>query len=212
MQTEASSEPLTPYQGPLPPEMDGAGRGDDGLSRLGAKRYLQIRVGDQLSYFHRRIRGLNVRRNLLQFLAIGSGAAGAILAAANHEVWIGLTAGASAAVLAYLGYLQVDNTIVTYNQTAHRLAALERSWRALSPAQQNNTAFKHLVTGCEGALATELSGWVQQMNDALHDLRRDQAEAASRVDPAENAKPEQHAQNENPAPDQHAAGENDSPS
>ena len=200
MQTEASSGPLTPYQGPLPPEMDGAGRGDDGLSRLGAERYLQIRVGDQLSYFHRRIRGLNVRRNLLQFLAIGSGAAGAILAAANHEVWIGLTAGASAAVLAYLGYLQVDNTIVTYNQTAHRLAALERSWRALSPAQQNNTAFKHLVTGCEAALATELSGWVQQMNDALHDLRRDQAEAASRVDPAENAKPEQHAGGESDSP------------
>jgi len=84
--------------------------------------------------------------------------------------------------------------------------------------------FKHLVTGCEAALATEQSGWVQQMNDALRDLRRDQAEAAGRVDHAENAKPEQHARNaehhapgrhagnENPAPDQHAGGESDSPS
>ena len=219
MQTEASSGPLTPYQGPLPPETDGADHGDDGLSPLGAERYLQIRVGDQLSYFHRRIRGLNVRRNLLQFLAIAGGAAGAILAAANHEVWIGLTAGASAAALAYLGYLQVDNTIVTYNQTAYRLAALERTWRALSPAEQDKTAFKHLVTGCEAALATGLSGWVQQMNDALRDLRRDQAEAASRVHLAESAKseqhaknaeyhaPEQHAENENPTPDQHAGSE-----
>jgi hypothetical protein len=186
IQTEASSGPLIPYQGPLPPEMYGAGRDDDGLSPLHPDRYLQIRVGDQLTYFHQRIRTLNRRRNLLQFLAIASGATGAILAAANLEVWIGLTAGASAAALAYLGYLQVDNTIVTYNQTASRLALLERGWRALTPGQQNEAAFKHLVSGCEAALATELSGWVQQMNDTLEDLRRDQASAANRLEHPED--------------------------
>jgi SLOG in TRPM, prokaryote/SMODS and SLOG-associating 2TM effector domain 1/SMODS and SLOG-associating 2TM effector domain 3 len=190
MQTEASGGPLTPYRGPLPPQMYGAGSDDDGLSPLGADRYLQIRVGDQLAYFHRRIRTLNTRRNLLQCLAIGSGAAGAILAAARLEVWIGLTGGASAAALAYLGYLQVDNTIVTYNQTASRLAALQRGWRALRPAQQNGAAFKRLVTSCEAALATELSGWVQQMNDALQDLRHDQATAASSTEQPENSGPQ----------------------
>jgi hypothetical protein len=193
MQTEASSGPLTPYQGPLPPEMYGAGRDDDGLSPLGADRYLQIRVGDQLTYFHRRIRTQNLRRNVLQFLAIGSGAVGAILAAARQEVWIGLTAGASAAALAYLGYLQVDNTIVTYNQTASRLAALQRGWHALSPAQRNGPAFKRLITGCEAALATELSGWVQQMNDALEDLRHDQATARNGVEPSEKSQPQPNA-------------------
>ncbi len=85
MQTEASSGPLIPYQGPLPPEMYGAGRDDDGLSPLGPDRYLQIRVRDQLAFFHERIRTLNRRRNLLQFLAIAAGAAGAILAAANQR-------------------------------------------------------------------------------------------------------------------------------
>ena len=175
LHTEASSGPLTPYQGPLPPMMYGASGDDDGLSPLGADRYLQIRVGDQLTYFNDRISTLNRRRNLLQVLAIAAGATGAILAAANLEAWIGLTAGASAAALAYLGYLQVDNTIVTYNQTASRLAGLERAWRALSPAQQNAVAFKRLVADCESALSTELSGWVQQMNDTLKDLRRDQA-------------------------------------
>ncbi len=122
----------------------------------------------------------------MQFLAIASGAAGAILAAAKLEVWIGLTAGASAAALAYLGYLQADNTIVTYNQAASRLATLERGWRALRPAQQNEAAFTHLVAGCEAALASELSGWVQQMNDTLEDLRRSQASAASRIAQPEN--------------------------
>jgi hypothetical protein len=187
IQTEASSGPLIPYQGPLPPKMYGASSDDDGLSPLSPDRYLQIRVGDQLTYFHQRIRTLNWRRNVLQFLAIASGAAGAILAAANLEVWIGLTAGASAAALAYLGYLQVDNTIVTYNQTASRLATQQRGWRVLRPAQQNEDAFKHLVTGCEAALATELSGWVQQMNDTLEDLRRNQASAANHIEHPEDS-------------------------
>lgn len=206
MQTEASGAPLTPYEGPLPPEMYGAGRDDDGLSRLGVDRYLQIRVGDQLAYFHRRIRTLNMRRNLLQGLAIGSGAAGTILAAARLEVWIGLTAGVSAAALAYLGYLQVDNTIVTYNQTAARLDALQRGWRALSPAQQNGAAFERLVTSCEAALATEQLGWVQQMNNALQDLRRDQATAASLIEHSETSGPQRSPGRDSEATSKSAGG------
>jgi hypothetical protein len=158
--------------------MYGAERDDDGLSPLGADRYLRIRVGDQLTYFHRRTRTLNLRRNSLQLLAIASGAAGAILAAANQEAWIGLTAGASAAALAYLGSLQVDNTIVIYNQAASRLTILQRGWRALTPADQDDDAYQRLVASCESALATEQSGWVQQMNETPQDLRRDQAGAA----------------------------------
>jgi hypothetical protein len=182
IQTEASSGPLTPYQGPLPPMMYGAGGSDDGLSLLDAEQYLRIRVGDQLSYFHGRVSTLNHRRNALQFIAIASGGIGAILAAANVEVWIGLSAGASAAALAYLGYLQVDNTIVTYNQAAFRIAALERGWRGLSPVQRTHAAFGRLVGHCEVALEMELAGWVQQMNDALDDLGHSQEDAASRID------------------------------
>lgn len=196
MQTEASSGPITPYQGPLPPKMYGASP-DDGLSPLGSGRYLQIRVKDQLTYFHQRVRTLDRRRSLLQFLAIASGATGAILAAAKLEVWIGLTAGASAAALAYLGYLQVDNTIVTYNQTASRLATLQRGWLALSQAQQNDTAFRHLVTSCEAALATEQSGWVQQMNDTFQALRHNQATAASRIELSESSDRLRHADRNN---------------
>ena len=103
---------------------------------------------------------------------------------------------ASAAALAYLGYMQVDNTIVTYNQIASRLAVLERAWRAHSPAQQNWAAFRDLVMGCETVLSIERpgwveqtnSGWVQQMNDALQDLRSAQASAASSIELLENSK------------------------
>lgn len=192
MHTDASSGPLTPYDGPLPPEMYGAERDDDGLSPLDAERYLQIRIGDQLVYYHDRIRirSLSRRRNTLQFLAIAAAAAGAILAAAGLEAWIGLTSGAAAALLAYLGYLQVDNTIVTYNQTATKLIGLERDWRARSPARRNAAAFKDLVTRGELVLTSEMTGWVQQMGDTVQDLQRKQAEAARNVEPATTKPPE----------------------
>jgi hypothetical protein len=181
-QTEASSGPVTPYNGPLPPVMYGAGRDDDGLSRLGADGYLRIRVDDQLSYFHGRVRTLNRRRNFLQSVSVASGATGAILAAASLETWIGLTAGVSAAALAYLGYLQVDNTIVTYNQTAFRLAALRRGWQATDQNHRTRTALEELITRCETALATEQAGWVQQMNDTLEHLRERQADEAKSIE------------------------------
>jgi len=190
MQTEASSGPVTPYAGPLPPDNYEAVRTDDGLTRLTADRYLRLRVEGQVSYFHNRVRTLNRSRNVLQFLAVAAGATGAILAAAHLEVWIGLTAGASAAALAYLGYLQVDNTIVTYNQTAFRLAAQERWWLALDPAEQTGSALERLVTGCESALAAEQAGWVQQMNDTLEQLKRSEDNATRRIEPRDGTAPD----------------------
>lgn len=189
MHTDASSGPLTPYSGPLPPPMYGAARDDDGLSPLGPDEYLKIRIRDQLNYFHGRIRGLSWRRNVFQFLAIAAGAAGAILAAAGLEAWIGLTSGAAAALLAYLGYLQVDNTIVTYNQAATKLAALDRDWRARSPARQTGMAFRDLVARSETVLTSELTGWVQQMSETIHELQHKQAEIEKAIAPAAAASP-----------------------
>jgi hypothetical protein len=206
MHTDASSGPLTPYAGPLPPDMYGAGRDDDGLSPLDADRYLQIRIADQLAYFHGRILSLSRRRNTFQFLAIAAGAAGAILAAAGLEAWIGLTSGAAAALLAYLGYLQVDNTIVTYNQAATKLAGLDRDWHARAPAQRTAAAFKDLVASGETALAGELTGWVQQMSDTMQELQRKQAEAAKTAEPAGTAKPPETATGNQPAADDLTAG------
>jgi hypothetical protein len=61
------------------------------------------------------------------------------------------------------------------HQTASRLTLLNRSWQACDPAEQADpAAFDQLVTDCEAALATELSGWVQQMNDTLQNQQREQ--------------------------------------
>ena len=185
VRSEASSAPLTPYAGPLPPQMYGANRNDDGLSPLDAERYLQIRVGDQISYYHRRIRRLYRLRTVLELLAISAGGTGAILAAIGLDVWIGLTGGMSTAALAYLGYLQVDNSIVAYNRAASNLAGLERRWRAHGPHRRGAAASDDLVTEVEAVLVHERSGWVHQMSEALQDLKAGQEAAADRIAPAD---------------------------
>ena len=196
MQTEVSSSPLTPYEGSLAVAVGKADNGGYGLGPLTPDHYLEIRVRDQIGYYHRRVRRLNRWRNILQFVAIAAGAAGAILAAANREAWIGLTGGLSAAVLAYLSLLQVDNTIITYNQTASRLALLDRGWQASGPAEKVDPAvFDKLVTECEKTLATELSGWVQQMNDTLQELQRDQERQERQERQEHEGSPEEAARN-----------------
>jgi hypothetical protein len=182
VQTDAGGTPLTPYDGPLPPPMYGAERDDDGLSPLDAERYLRLRIGDQLAYYHGKIRALDRRRSAFQLLAVAAGGAGAILAAAGVEIWIGLTTAISAAAFAYLGYLQVDATIVAYNQSASRLDALQREWAARDHSARDAAALADLVTRGEAVLTTELGGWVQQMNEALRDLQARQADAARRLE------------------------------
>jgi hypothetical protein len=177
LQTDAGSAPLTPYDGPLPPPMYGASADDDGLSRLDAERYVRLRIGDQLAYYHGKVRELHRRRTALQVLAIGAGAAGAIVAAAGADVWIGLTTAIAAAALAFIGTFQIDATIVAYNQSAGRLGALTRRWEV------TGVEIEELVKEGESALATELGGWVQQMTEALEKLRADQSEAEEKIEP-----------------------------
>jgi hypothetical protein len=181
MQTEVSSNQLSAYAGPLPPTMYGAGRDDDGLSPLDAGRYLSIRLRDQLTYYRGKVNSLSRRRGQLQLLAIAAGGAGTLLAAAGQDVWVGLTGGIAAASLAYLGYLQVDNTIVTYNQAAAKLEDTERRWQALGPAERDPAAYDTLVTSAEDVFATELTGWVQQMNDAMTELKNRKDSAAKKA-------------------------------
>ncbi|MGH2819749.1 MAG: DUF4231 domain-containing protein, partial [Actinomycetota bacterium] len=149
IQTEAGSGVLPEYAGPLPPTMFGGAGGDDGLTSLTADRYLKVRVDDQLTYFRHKVARLVRRRDYFTLLALASGGIGALLAAAGLEIWVALTTALGAAAISHLSYLQVENTIVTYNQAASRLESLARGWRALPPAQRGRAAFERLVTDVE---------------------------------------------------------------
>ena len=179
IQTDASGGPLTSYDGALPPAVYGAESRDDGLSDLDPQGYVEIRVVDQLAYYDRKVRALDRRRAALQLVTLAAGGVGALLAAASAEIWVGLTTALAGAALAHLSYLQVDTAIVAYNQAATQLSALQREFRATGGAEPT---FEALVTRGETVLTTELSGWVQQMTDALAELQAQQTEAGAKVD------------------------------
>lgn len=180
LQTEASAAELTPYSGPLPPKMYGASHDDDGLSSLDPERYLALRVSDQLGYYHPKVAALARTRRRFQFAALAAGGVGAVLAAVGQEIWIGLTTAVASAALAHLAYLQVESTLVAYNQSAGKLEALRRGWEARPEVRRNRKAFDALVADAEGVLATEVGGWVQQMNQALEEMQAKELEMERR--------------------------------
>ena len=167
MRTEVSSGALPEYTGPMPPVMDGVLADDDGLSSLDAKRYLEIRVTNQLSYYRLKTVGLERKLRRLQLLILLAGGAGALVAAAGAELWVGLATAVAAAAAAHLAYLQVESTLVAYNQAAARLDDLQARWLAATSPDPDGRRFGQLVEDAELAVETELSGWVQQMTEAL---------------------------------------------
>jgi hypothetical protein len=67
-------------------------------------------------------------------------------------------------------------------------------------AQRDPEAFDKLVTGAEDVLTTELTGWVQQMNDAMAELKNRQDSAAKK---AASAPDGGHASSTEPRDDKH---------
>ncbi len=183
--TEVNSMGLPPYTGPLPPPSSLA-RGDDGMSLLGADRYVRLRLADQLDFYSRRSAGLAGQSSRWQLVAIVVGALGTLLAALGGEwvAWVALTSAVASAALAYVGYKQFDTTLTGYNQTATDLQNLQAWWTALLPDEQALPEnVDKLVTTTETVLATEQDGWAQSMTNALVALRSQQPEGAAPAPP-----------------------------
>ncbi len=180
MQTEVNLDALSPYKGPIPPEMYGAAAEDDGFSPLNTDDYITIRLGDQLSYYRRKTNDLKKKLKRWQWLIYIFGGIGTFLAAIGLELWIALTTALVGAFMTVLQYKQIENSLIQYNQTATDLANVKLWWTALSDEGKDKSENKiKLVENTEKILEKELTGWIQNMEDTLSELR------ASR----ENSKP-----------------------
>jgi len=180
MRTEVNAAGLKPYDKDkgLPPDMDAAQGGDDGLSFLTPDRYVQVRLGDQLNYYRTKAVKLERQLKVIQWSIFIIGGLGSLLAAINHQVWIALTTALAAALTNYLSYQRTDETLTTYNQGATDLNNVKAWWTALPPeeqAKQDNVTT--LVDHTEQVLQSELDGWVQRMTNALAKLRTGQQTA-----------------------------------
>lgn len=176
MQTEVNVSAIKPYQGPIPPKNVAPGD-DDGKSFLSAERYVILRLQDQLNYYRSKTVKLENKLTRLQWLILGGGAVGTFLVAIEMEIWIALTTSIVTALTTYLEYQQVENTLMRYNQTATDLENVRSWWIALSDEEQADPRnIDKLVAQTETTIHSEHAAWVQEMQDAMAELRAEQTD------------------------------------
>jgi hypothetical protein len=175
MQTEVNASALRPYEGPIPPKMYGAAADDDGVSFLTPDQYVSIRLGDQLSFYRSKTARLERNLKRWQWAIYIAGGLGTFLAAIGLELWIALTTAVAAVFAMILQFNRFEDTLVKYNQAATDLANVQGWWTALSPGERKvQENVDQLVEYTERILKDEHAGWVQEMQDALAELRADQ--------------------------------------
>src|SRR5262249_24678689 len=95
--------------------------------------------------------------------------------AIGAQLWVALTTALASALTTWLASRQLDETLVRYNQSAADLANVRDWWTKLSPAAKRNPKnIDQLVEFTEKVLETELSGWVQRMENALAQLKAEE--------------------------------------
>jgi hypothetical protein len=180
MRTEVNTSALAPYDKAkgFPPYMWAVRGGDDGFSLLTPDRYVEVRLTDQLNYFKKTAIKLELQVKRLQWLIFIIGGLGSFLAAVNQQVWIALTTAVVAALTTYLAYRQTESSLMKYNQAGTDLDNVKAWWMALSSEEQaRQENIDSLVDHTEQVLEAELGGWVQQMQNALAELRKEQTPA-----------------------------------
>jgi len=175
MKTDVSLHGLYKYNGPIPPQMNGAAGKDDGYSTLSAEQYIKIRIDDQLSYYQNTAFKLEKQLKTFQWLILLSGGVGTFLAAAGFPIWVALTTTLVATFVSFLEYKQLENTLIKYNQTRTELSNIKLWWISLSNSERTKEENKDkLVQKIEDFLRTELSGWIRQMQvtiDKIYTLK-----------------------------------------
>ncbi|MCW3107373.1 MAG: hypothetical protein JWQ09_1879 [Segetibacter sp.] len=202
MRTEVNSSALKPYNKDekdktLPAELF-SGEGDakdDGFSYLVPDRYINIRLTDQAEFYRKGAIKLERQLNALYWLTFIIGGLGSFLAAVGLEVWIAVTTSMVGAFVTYLGYKQTERTLMKYNQSSTDLSNVKGWWNALSAEEQaDQKNIDSLVEHTEQVLQSELDGWIQQMQNALAELRDSQKKYEKTTKDEETTKASQDGQ------------------
>ncbi len=130
---------------------------------------------DQLNFYKDRSQKLGRKLTWLQWTILGLGGLATLLAALHFELVITVTTAIVGALVAYLEYNQVANTLKQYNQAILTLTNIQNWWVALGDAQGDPKNINDLVDFVETTLQTEHAGWVQQLQTTLAKLHAQQA-------------------------------------
>ncbi len=162
---------------------------DDWTRPLGAAEYIRFRIDDQVKYYRKTVRERERLVLGLRWVMLGFGGLGTVLAAAGFQLWVAVTVAVVGALTTYLEAMQLEASIMLYNQAATTLEGIRAWWTALPPDQQVlRRNFDRLVERSERVMQAEHGGWVQQMQDAMTKLHLEEIdEAAADADDGEGA-------------------------
>jgi len=147
------------------------------LRLLEPNDYIEYRLEDQYNFYLDKTEKLERKLKRLYYLIYIIGGLGTLLAANGLELWVALTTTVAGTLTTYLHYQQVENTLMSYNQAATNLSNIKLWWVALPNEKKEDVKnILKLVEKTETALQNELSGWVQQMEDAMADIYEKQTD------------------------------------
>jgi len=194
MMTDVNLGSVKPYEGPLPPPGSTA-EGDDGFSMLSPDQYIGWRLQNQADWYRGRTVKLERTMRKLRWAGIAFGGLGSFLAAVGLGLWIAVTTAVAAAAATYLEYMQLESTMLHYNRASADLETIGRWWTALPDAERLQAQFANrLIEESERVMRSESAGWVQDMHDAMTELRsqqerNDDAEGTARLDAGPATRP-----------------------
>lgn len=149
------------------------------LTHLTPDGYVEQRIGGQVDWYLQNAARLSRNSRMLKWLALLFGALGTFFAAIQLQIWVAVTSAVVAAYATYSATWQLDTSLALYNQAASSLDAVRLWWYALSPAEQARQAnIDKLVDSAEQVMKAEQSGWVQEMQDAMKQLRLEPEDTA----------------------------------
>jgi hypothetical protein len=158
---------------------------DNPLAPLTPSGYVRHRIDAQIEWYRRKIADLERQARWLRWLAIGFGGMGTLLAAIRYEIWVAVTTSLVGIYTTLLEAWQLETSVTLYNQASTDLIAIRAWWFALPPTDQDRQEYiDRLVDKSEQIMRAEHVGWVQDMQDAMTQLRLEEA-----ADEASGAKP-----------------------
>jgi hypothetical protein len=162
------------------PSPERTGPKDDPLAPLTPDGYITFRINDQIDFYNQKITDLERQGRWLRWLAWIFGGLGTLLAAVGFQIWVAVTTALVGVYTTISEAWQIETSVTLYNQASTDLSAIRAWWYALAPTEQAKQAnVDRLVEQAERIMRAEHAGWVQEMQDAMTQLRLDQAHEAS---------------------------------
>jgi hypothetical protein len=160
------------WRKPEPPRLTDPNR----LAPLTPDDYITWRITDQVNFYDQKIADLERQGRWLRWLTWIYGGLGTLLAAIGFQIWVAVTTALVGVYATVIEAWQIETSVSLYNQASTDLAAIRAWWYALPPTDQRKQVnIDRLVERAERIMRAENVGWVQEMQDAMTQLRLDQA-------------------------------------